>query len=591
MQVQDGAVRVHGEFAQGDTLAGSTGAVDPTPPPPPRAPEVPAAAPAPASSPIPGYLVLEELGRGGMAVVFKARQQSLDRIVALKIMSQRLAQDEDFVKRFVREAKALAALDHENITRVYDRGQADDKIFFVMEFVEGHSLRDALKHQGGRLPQEQTLDVMIQVARALSYVHKRGTIHRDIKPENVLLTVDPHTGGDKVKVTDFGLAAMADKGINYNLTADNMMMGTLNYMPPEQRADAKSVDHRADIYSYGVMLYELLTGTVPLGKWEPASSLVPELDSRLDDVIGNCLKNNRNERYQSIDEALTAMIEITTGPGATGELNIPLMGADLHAGPPAAAHVGAPPPTYVPGAGQGTPSYPGGPGSLGPTRSADPDDKKDLEQLVAQAKRNMVAQRTRGLPTRVHAFPGLDPPRRRGRIFLLALLAMGVVLGGGYWLFEGRVLVGFLVHTRDVHHKEGDGDALSNFLSNLRTIAQQRALTLGETKPEAFASALGTDNPDMIKGALFVLSRSQAPRAATMAGSRLDHRDDEIFRFAVKALQTMATRNPRDSAVAREAVVILRQAKLLPDSSRVSFVKSVLRLLDPPEDPGDGGGE
>lgn len=609
--LDDASLRVHGQFAKGDTIAAPS---DVGGAPPSIAAIAAAAAPAAdlppppqqqAESPIPGYKVLEELGRGGMAVVFKARQISLDRIVALKIMAERLAADPDFVKRFEREAKALAALNHPNITSIYDRGQSAKKIFFVMEFVKGQALRDVLEASPGRrLPQGRALNLMIQVAEALAYVHDRGTIHRDIKPENVLVTAD-----DVVKVTDFGLAAMVDEGVNHNLTGANMMMGTLNYMPPEQRADAKSVDHRADIYSYGVMLYEVVTGTVPLGKWSPATELVPELDFRLDEIISGCLKTNRNDRYQTIGQVRDALKEVVDGPGQSLELNIPLTGAEYSSSPPtpvrAAPKPKAPPPaapavdtapakaperpeaaersraTVIPsGAPSGNISDPGP--SSGASRNA------ELESLVAQAKRNMQVQRTRGLPTKVQQFPGLDPPKRRSRIFVASLLAMVVTVIGGYFLFEGQILVSFLVRTMRSDIDQIQNASLRTAVTNLRTMAQQRASDLARTKPEALRPALGSPDAEKVKAGLALLARSPLPSAANLVGNLLHHEDDEIYRWAVEALRRMAANQTASEETRAAARTELTRATVGGDPARVSLVKGVLRRLEEAEAPAEG---
>lgn len=589
-----GGQRVYGEFAQGNTEVGAApgGAQGAATPAPPGLPTEKASAPG--SSPIPGYLVLEELGRGGMAVVFKARQISLDRTVALKIMAKRLASDPDFVKRFEREAKALAALNHPNIVSIFDRGQSGDKIFFVMEFVEGKSLRDLVKESGGRLPQERTIRLMIQVAEALGYVHKRGTIHRDIKPENVLVTA-----GDVVKVTDFGLAAMADPSGSANLTQANMMMGTLNYMPPEQRTDAKSVDHRADIYSYGVMLYELLTGSVPLGKWEPASTLVPGLDPRLDDVIGMCIKNNRAERYQSIDEARGVLKETLDGPAPVVELNIPLTGVDSRAGtrppprndPPARP---APKPAPEPAGGDRmlaalTGGAGGGRRGPAPTpapepvsreaptrtsgRGAEPEDvNRDLEALVEAARKNMTAQRTRGLPTKIQPFPGLEAPRSRFRIFLGATLVSLLAITGIYMMFETWILMGYLVRVTPKTVEQMGWAPMQGGLLRLRALAQERSKSLASRQPDLFAPVVKSADVRWSMAGLVALSRSPHPRAAELIATQLDREEEDVFRTAVQALWRMGS---------SDSLRYLNQALLGSNASRVTFVREILKKSPP----------
>ncbi len=572
--VGGGSGRVFGNFAEGHTLAAPSDTPGSGPGSPTR--PHPAAAKPPGSergeSPIPGYVVIEELGRGGMAVVFKAQQTSLDRIVALKIMAPRLAKDPGFVQRFEREAKALAALNHPNITSIYDRGQAGDKIFFVMEFVEGPSLRDIMKNAGGRLPQERVLSLMIQVAEALGYVHDRGTIHRDVKPENVLVAA-----GDKVKVTDFGLAAMTQANLNVNLTGDGMMMGTLNYMPPEQRSDAKSVDHRADIYSFGVMLYELLTGSVPLGKWDAATALVPELDARFDEVISMCLKANRVERYQRIDQAVAALREIQTGPGATAELNIPLLGASESRS--------APPPR--PRADRSAPSRsaPTQPSPQGATNN------RDLEALVEAARKDMLAQRTRGLPTRIHDLPGIDPPKRRLRTFLGGLLLLLAALAGGYAWFEPTVLVGFLMHFPQDRIKTVENTSLQKGLEHAYAFALARVRTLATTQPRVFLQTLSWDDPVLIRGGLKALRHSDSEDAAELAAVRLGDVRDEVFKEAAQTLGRMKV--PGARARLEKAWTELERRRHEPGAAdRARFLETLIRAPGEeraPEAPAGGG--
>ena len=205
----------------------------------------------------PNLEILELLGHGGMGAVYRARQINLDRIVALKVLSPRLGVDPSFAERFAREAKTLAKLNHPNIVTVFDFGQAGELYYLIMELVEGVNLRDAI--QAETVPPQTALAIVPQVCEALQYAHDHGVVHRDIKPENILI-------GDRnqVKIADFGLSKMLSAGqTEFTLTGTHQVMGTRNYMAPEQIEKPMTVDHRADIYSLGVVFYELLTGELP----------------------------------------------------------------------------------------------------------------------------------------------------------------------------------------------------------------------------------------------------------------------------------------------------------------------------------------
>lgn len=281
-------------------------------------------APAPPGGPhtehpveLPGFELLRVIGRGGMGEVWLAQQQSLKRTVAVKLLPPRLAKDAEFVSRFEKEATALAALSHPNIIQIFDRGVAGEHYYFVMEYVEGRSLRDALGLS--RLPFQQSLRIIRQVASAIEYAHDQGIIHRDLKPENILLDARGH-----VKVADFGLAGIRRPGSEQHLTATSVAMGTLNYMSPEQRRDAKNVDRRADLFSLGVMFYELLTGEVPVGRFRLPSERIEELDPRVDAVVERLLENEPEARYATAGEVcaeLDPLIDSSSGttplPGGT----------------------------------------------------------------------------------------------------------------------------------------------------------------------------------------------------------------------------------------------------------------------------------
>jgi len=253
---------------------------------------------------IPGYELIEIIGKGGMGEVWRAKQISLQRMVAVKVLPPRLAKDPEFVARFDKEATALASLSHPNITQIIDRGVSGDHYYFVMELVPGKSLREIIS--GGRPTPAEALKISVQICRAIEHAHAQQIIHRDLKPENILIDDAGH-----VKVADFGLAGMRGSKRNVELTATAVAMGTVNYMAPEQRRDAKNVDHRADIYSLGVMMYELLTGELPIGRFKLPSERIRGLDRRIDDVVGRTLETEvdaRPNRAREIVEALEPLL-------------------------------------------------------------------------------------------------------------------------------------------------------------------------------------------------------------------------------------------------------------------------------------------
>lgn len=252
---------------------------------------------------VPGYELLELLGKGGMGEVWRARQVSLSRNVAVKLLPSRFAKDKEFVARFDKEATALAALSHPGVVQIIDRGQAGDHYFFVMELVTGINLREMMN--AGKVTLRDALRIGAQIARAIDYAHEMKIVHRDLKPENILIDPRGH-----VKIADFGLAGMKGSERDIALTATAVAMGTVNYMAPEQRRDAKHVDHRADLYSLGVLLYEMLTGELPIGRFKLPSQKVAGLDTRLDDVVCSLLETEpegRPARANSVADVLEAL--------------------------------------------------------------------------------------------------------------------------------------------------------------------------------------------------------------------------------------------------------------------------------------------
>lgn len=253
----------------------------------------------------PSLEVIELLGAGGMGAVYKARQKGLDRLVALKILPDEFAHDVKFALRFTREARTLAKLNHPNIVSVFEFGNVQETYYFLMEFVDGPTLRDVIS--AGQLSPEEALAIVPHLCSALQFAHDNGVIHRDIKPENILLAKD---GG--VTIADFGLSRMlGDERQSTALTGTHQIMGTLRYMAPEQLAGARSVDHRADIYSLGVVFYELLTGELPIGRFELPSKKV-SIDVRLDEVVLRTLEKEPQHRYQAASEIKSDMDAIAS---------------------------------------------------------------------------------------------------------------------------------------------------------------------------------------------------------------------------------------------------------------------------------------
>lgn len=240
--------------------------------------------------------IIELIGRGGMGAVYRVRQKNLDRIVALKVFLYR-AEDPEFAARFQREARALAKLKHPNIVTVHDFGARENTHYLIMEFVDGLNLRQITSEE--KLSPEMALQMVPQLCDALQYAHDQGVIHRDIKPENLLLDTD-----GRIKIADFGLAKMTGSGNMGTLTHTRQVMGTLNYMAPEQRERPTEVDHRADIYSLGVVIYEMLTGELPIGRFLPPSEK-SQLNSQLDEVVMRALEKEPSLRYQQASEFKT----------------------------------------------------------------------------------------------------------------------------------------------------------------------------------------------------------------------------------------------------------------------------------------------
>jgi tRNA A-37 threonylcarbamoyl transferase component Bud32 len=289
-----------------------SGGESPAPAEPHRSPFPPFVPPTPAelARHFPHLEILALLGQGGMGAVYKARQTKLDRLVALKVLPPEVARDPAFAERFTREARSLARLNHPHIVTIFDFGESDGLFYFTMEHVDGQNVRELL--QAGELSAAQALRIVPQVCDALQYAHDEGVVHRDIKPENILLD-----RRGRVKIADFGLAKIVGLPPAYRaLTASREVMGTLYYMAPEQTTGSRAVDHRADIYSLGVVFYEMLTGELPLGRFAPPSHKA-RIDPRLDAVVLRALIREPEQRYQDAAELKKDVEAATAGPPPT----------------------------------------------------------------------------------------------------------------------------------------------------------------------------------------------------------------------------------------------------------------------------------
>jgi len=287
----------------------------------------------------------KRLGKGGMGEVFLAKQVSLDRTVALKTLTRELAKKEDFVKRFQREARSMAKIDHTNVVKVYAVDAFKGIHFVAIEYVDGRSVQDWLDKLGS-LPVSDAVHIAVVCAEALSHAHGQNMIHRDIKPDNILLTKS-----GIVKVADFGLAKAMDEDVS--MTQSGTGLGTPLYMAPEQARDAKYVDQRSDIYALGATLYHLLTGQLPYqgdstleliiakekGKYTSAKQLRSEIPERLDLIVDKMMAKDPRHRYKDCGEVVKdlaglgmhgqplSFIEGAEAPAMVGQPRSPTIGA------------------------------------------------------------------------------------------------------------------------------------------------------------------------------------------------------------------------------------------------------------------------
>lgn len=270
------------------------------------------------------YEIIEEVGRGGMAIVYLAKCLVLNRYVAIKVLRPEYREDEEFIKRFKIEAQSAGNLSHQNIVSVYDVGNENDTEYIVMEYVEGITLKQYLSAKGV-LPEKEAVDFASQICSGLEYAHKKGIVHKDIKPENILITKE-----GILKITDFGIAKALNQG---TITTGGMAMGSVHYFSPEQ-ARGSFVDAKTDIYSLGVILYEMATGKRPFDgdsaisvamqhiESEPVRPAIinPNITPSLDAVILKAMKKDTYERYQSATQMLIDLKKVSVGSGVNHEI-------------------------------------------------------------------------------------------------------------------------------------------------------------------------------------------------------------------------------------------------------------------------------
>jgi len=376
------------------------------------------------------YDIVEELGRGGMGVVYKGYEPALGRYVAIKVLSTAMAHDPVFVERFLREARSMAALSDPNIIQIYFIGQDEDQVFFAMEFIDGDSLSGWLKREG-RLSTGDALKILLQTSKGLAAAHAEGVIHRDIKPGNIMIN-----NRGVVKVADFGIALASNDISSSKLTSTGALVGTPGYLPPEVCL-GKAVDQRSDIFALGIVLFESLTGRMPFNDASPLKLMLeivesdipdirefnPDVDEETVRILGRMLEKNPSERYQSCDE-LNA--DLHKHPLAIGPLVVKPKPADQAS---KETMVGMPTP---------------GTGGHKPPRGATPPPQVGArtQPVMSQPASGTFGPQTQapapamGATIQTGPIVAAPPPKSKALpIALAALLVLGGAAYGGYRVF------------------------------------------------------------------------------------------------------------------------------------------------------------
>jgi serine/threonine-protein kinase len=527
------------------------------------------------------YEIVEELGRGGMGIVFKAREEALQRFVAIKMLGNQLTENDSVVQRFMREARAVADVNHPNLVQVYRVDKHDGQPYFVMEYVEGESLKSLIERER-RMQPMRALQILKEVAAGLAAAHDKGVVHRDIKPENVMLT---RYGG--VKVVDFGIARVDEPGTR--LTTTGIGLGTPSYLSPEVCL-SQDVDARSDIFSLGVVLFEMLTGDIPFKSDSPfelmtkvveakipdIKALNPNVDDGVRQILAKMIAKRPKLRYQNCNELISDIEDYRAG-------RVPRWARDMPLDAAAPAAVSAEP-AGQPGDRPAEDETPAADARTTPMPTPDPDP----------AAPATGAQRTAGA-TEAVATGAARPRRRRGWIAVAALLLVVAGGTGATWLmladtgpwtawFDTGADDEVALRTADTAPRPRV-DAFDSPGSPAAEEAASLAVSDGEPEPEApttaaadaaAASAPG-DAGSTAPGAGFELARSDEdavgdeasgdPAATSADADRAGTRDE-----AQEAATPPPSAGPADGIAAVRTAPRTAAAERMPASPRVAVI-------------------